>query len=199
MATAHGLFARALYRLGKARLFRFFSRREEAAPRSLPAAELKWLSEKDLYALCGDAVWDLTPQKIDAASARGDRCAGASLAGRLAGYCWFSNAALPHLDGVWVAYDARVLWIYKSFVLPAHRGRGVAPALYGLADELARSRGCGASLICVETHNAPSVTAARHAGYRSAGFAAYRRGNGDSLRAWYSPAVREYGVRFYLP
>lgn len=198
--SLHRALSRALYRLGSARLFRFYSRSSaEAVPsKAGGGADLKWLSEKELHGLSANAELDLTPEKIGMACARGDLCAAAYVNERLAGYCWFSTAPLPHMDGVWVEYSPQVLWIYKSFVLPAYRGRGIAPALYGLASDLARGRDCTASLICVESHNAASVAAARRAAHLPAGMAAYRVTDA-SVAAWYGGALRAYGVRFYRP
>jgi GNAT superfamily N-acetyltransferase len=190
--------ARALYRLARARVFRFFARGVTADAAPVGEARLEWLTPAVLAGLTGDRSLDLETRKIEAAFARGDVCAGACIDGRLAGYCWFATGALPHLDGVYVQFSPHVLWVYKSFVIPAFRGRGVAAALYGFGDDAARTRGCTASLICVEADNAPSVAAALRAGYRPAGHAAYSLA-ANSLSAWYGKALSPYAVRFFLP
>ncbi len=91
--------------------------------------------------LCRDPQFDLSEDKVSAAYARGDLCVAAFDAGSPVGYCWFAFAPVPHLDGVWVEFHADAVWTHKSLVLPSHRGRGVAPALYRFADA-----------VCVEHH-----------------------------------------------
>jgi GNAT superfamily N-acetyltransferase len=196
----HSLAARTLYRLGRARLFRFFARTlgPEQRPAASGVAQLKWLEPGELRSLAGDPSLGLSGPKIDAAFARGDVCVGAYVDARLAGYCWFATAALPHLDDVWVDYSPQTLWIYKSLVLPPYRGRAIAGQLYASAEGRSRETGRRQTVICVEAHNAPSVAAALRAAHAPAGYAAYQL-SGARLRTWYSGAVKPYGVRFFRP
>lgn len=198
--TLHGRIARALARRAGVRIFRLFGRALRAAG-PVPAREglhLRVLEMPAVNALAADPELDLAAERVNEAYARGDACAAAFKGGELAGYCWFAFSPLPHLDGVWVDFAPDVVWIYKSFVRPAHRGKGVAPALYGFADILGPGRGRGSALICVETHNGASIAAARRSGHASAGSAAYRVRQG-SVSAWYSPEARRRALRFYLP
>ena len=189
----------ALGRRAGLRLFRLFSRPLEPsdADRLPSGMALRLIEPGEVLELCEDGELDLSRDKVTAAFARGDVCVGAFDARGLTGYCWLAFAPLPHLDGAWVSFDQQAVWTYKSFVRPGFRGRGIAPALYKLADRLCVQRGRGSSIICVESHNGPSVAAARRAGYGGAGYAAYllweRR-----LLAWCSPAAERAGVRFYL-
>ena len=194
------LVARALYRLGRARVFRFFARTlpAEQRPAAPGAAQVAWLEPGELRSLAGDPALGLSAAKIDAAFARGDVCAGAHVDARLAGYCWFATAALPHLDDVWVDYSPDTLWIYKSLVLPPYRGRGIAAQLYAHAERRCRDIGRRHTVICVEAHNAASIAAARRAAHAPAGYAAYQL-SAPRLRTWYSGAVKPYGVRFFRP
>jgi GNAT superfamily N-acetyltransferase len=181
------------------RLFRLFSRplelRRSAAPSGLG---LRRLSEFEVLDLCRDPKLDLRRDAVAAAYARGDLCIAAFDAGAVAGYCWLAFAPLPHLDGVWVDFDRRVAWTYKSLVLPSYRGKGIAPALYAFSDADSQERGCGDSVICVESHNRPSIGAALRAGYAPSGYGGYLL-RGSRLRAWSSPAARAHGVAFFLP
>lgn len=196
----YGRLIEGLSRRAGVRFFRFFSRplqpdREPVAPDTL---KLQCLAEREVLALCGDAELDLSRQKVNAAFARGDLCVGAFDAGRLAGYCWLAFSPLPHLDGVWVDFDPEAVWTYKSLVRPSYRGRGLAAALYRFADDLCAKRGRRFSIVCVEAHNRASISAARRAGYVDAGYAAYLHPE-ERLLAWYSPAAKRGGVRFYRP
>jgi GNAT superfamily N-acetyltransferase len=192
--------ASMLSRRAGVRLFRFYSRRLGPAEATLPpqGVELRTLSAGDARALCESPALDLAPDNVSAAYARGDVCVGALIAGRLAGYCWLAFGPLHHLDGVWVQFDARTAWIYKSLVLPEHRGRGIAAALYRFAGPLSIERRRESAIICMEDHNQSSIAAARRAGYTAAGRAGYWL-RGTQLRVWRSPAVKRAAVRFYLP
>jgi GNAT superfamily N-acetyltransferase len=201
MRSVHERVADGLARRVGLRLFRFFTRALEpdAAATASGALQLRVLRERDVMPLCGNAELGLDAEKANAAYARGELCAGAYEAGRLVGYCWFAFSGLPHLDGVWVDFDEKGVWTYKSFVLPSHRGRGVAAALYRFTDRPCAERGRGFSIICIEAHNRPSVSAAERAGYTPAGYAGYLRREKMLLR-WSSPAAaRRTSVHFYVP
>ena len=182
------------------RAFRFFRRAlDPAAPATVPGGlEVRMLWERDVGPLCRRAELDLTSEKVTAAFARGDLCAGAYESGELVGYCWFAFAPVPHLDGVWVDFHQRGVWMYKSLVLPSHRGRGIAPALYRFADGLCIERGRSFSIICVESHNRPSIAAIRRAGYDRAGFGGYLS-RGSAVWPYLSPAAAQISVRFFIP
>jgi GNAT superfamily N-acetyltransferase len=194
----HGVLGRGLGRAG-IRLFRFFSRPLDAAlAPAPPGVRLRTLGEAEVLALCVDATLELSPEKVRRAFARGDACAGAYENDHLAGYCWYAFAPLPHLDDVWVDFARpRSVWLYKSLVRARHRGQGIAPALYRMADRLAVPRGATQALICVESHNGASIAAARRAGFIAAGYAAYRA-RARAVAAWYSPRARSEGVRFFV-
>jgi GNAT superfamily N-acetyltransferase len=196
----HASLAGRLRRHAGLRVFRMFSRPLASEPlRALPeGVELRLLREREVLELCRDAQLDLRQESVAAAYARGDLCVGAFDAETVAGYCWFAFAPLPHLDGVWVRFAGSVAWVYKSLVRPSHRGRGIAPALYRVADDACLERGRSYSLICVESHNRPSDRAALRAGYAAAGYAGYLL-RGSRLLTWSSAAAKGQGVSFFLP
>ena len=198
MAGLHGRLASALSRRAGLRAFRFFRRTlDTSAAAVMPGLELRVLWERDMVPLSRRSELDLQPAKVSAAYARGDLCAGAYESGQLVGYCWFAFAPSPHLDGVWVDFHDEGVWMYKSLVLPSHRGRGIAPALYRFTDRLCMERGRTFSISCIETHNRPSIAAILRAGYEAAGYACYLRQD-RKLLAWRSPGARLLGVRFFL-
>lgn len=201
MKASDSLSARLLRKVSGLglRVFRFFNRDIDREP---PPAQgpfhLSFASEPQLLDLCGRQELDLRSGAVSAAFERGDLCVVAYEGTRLAGYCWLAFAPLPHLDGVWVRFAPNVVWTYKSLVLPAYRGRGIAPLLYRFADQtcLERQRIC--SVICVESHNGSSANAALKAGYADAGAGGYLRW-GRIYYDWYSTLVRRNGVSFFRP
>lgn len=195
----HAKVAGRLARHAGLRLFRLFSRPLDLRPGAVPAGlGLRLLSMPDVLDLCSDPGLDLRRDAVAAAYVRGDLCVAAFDADAVAGYCWLAFAPLPHLDGVWVRFDRRVAWTYKSLVLPSYRGKGIAPALYRFSDANSRERGCSDSVICVESHNRPSISAALRAGYAPSGYGAYVL-RGSRLLTWSSPAAKRHAVSFFLP
>ena len=197
----YGRFMRALARRAGIRVFRLYRRKADfpAAEPSLPQGlELRPMTEREVLALCSQPSLDLDGEKASDAYARGDLCLAAFERGEAVGYCWLAFAPLPHLDGVWVDFDNRAAWVYKSLVLAPHRGRGIAPTLYRFAERWCTRNGREYALICMESHNRASIAAARRAGYRASGMCGYmlRR---HHVRCWVSPRARRASVRFYLP
>ena len=198
--SIHVRVASVLARRAHFRLFRFFRRTLDAAmPTSVPAGlELRVLRESDLAPWSSKPELELNPEKVAAAFAQGDICAGAFDADRLVGYSWFAFAPVFLLDAVWVDFHRKAVWIYKSFVLPSHRGRGIAPALYRLTDPASVERGRQFSICCIESHNRPSIAAIRRSGYHDAGFGGYRW-TPRAVRQFMSPAAGALAVRFFIP
>src|SRR5262245_43580499 len=194
-------YVRVMSRLGDhagLRVFRVFGRKLRArAAANSPRADCRLLKEREVLALCADPALDLVPSKVQAAYARGDVCVGAFQHDTFAGYCWFALSAAPHMEGAWLEFPDHVVYTYKSYVRPAFRGRGIAAAMYGFADALFLQRGRTHAVICVESHNQPSISAALRSGFADAGYAAYL--GGARLRAWRSRAAADYGLRFFLP
>lgn len=163
-----------------------------------PGLALRLMAEREVLSLCQDERLDLHAPAVQTAYARGDVCVASFDGESIVGYCWLAFAPVHHLDGVWVQFDRTVAWTYKSLVRPSHRGRGIAPALYRLADDACLERGRSYSVICVESHNHPSVRAALRAGYAPAGYAGYLL-RGSRLLTWSSAAAKGQGVSFFLP
>jgi GNAT superfamily N-acetyltransferase len=199
MRNAYARLAGVLSRRCGLRVFRFFIMRGSAESAAKPRSiELRQMGQRDVLMLCSDPAFDLAEDKVQAAFARGDLCIAAFAGDRVVAYCWIAFAPLPHLDGVWADFDNRGTWIYKSLVLPSHRGQGIAPALYGLARNVSLARGREFSVICVETHNAASIHAARSAGYGPCGYGSYVM-LGRKLASWFSKRAKAVGLRFFIP
>ena len=194
-------YVRVMSRLGKhagVRVFRIFGRRLRArVDAAAQRADCRLLKEREVIALCADPALDLLPSKVQAAYARGDVCVGAFQHGVFAGYCWFALSPLPQMDGAWLEFPDHVVYTYKSYVRQAFRGRGIAAAMYRFADALFLQQGRTHAVLCVESHNQPSIAAARRSGFADAGFAAYL--GGARLHAWRSRAAAGYGLRFFVP
>lgn len=140
----------------------------------------------------------LSAAKAREGFARGEVCIGAFHETSLVGYAWFAYQHAPHVDGLWMAFDPRAIYIFRAFVLPSYRGRGIAPALYAAGDPLFASQGRDSALLCIGIRHAASFAAARRSGARTIGYGAYLRA-GRRLLQLRTPGAVRAGYRFYLP
>lgn len=188
---------RELGRRAGLHVLRVYARPLGAAPRgAAPGLELRALGAAELVAHARDPELDLREAMVREAAARGDVCLGALERGALVGYVWFAYARAPHVAGIWVQVPGAAVYRYKSFVRPAYRGRGIAPALYGAADALVGRPGRELVVDCVHVHNFASIAATLKSGSRPLGALAYWQA-GRRFAAFHSSAVRRLGLRFY--
>lgn len=167
------------------------------APPAPDAIELRPLdAEADLWHFAPPLR--LSAAKAREGFARGEVCIGAFHETSLVGYAWFAHERAPHVDGLWMAFDPRAIYIYRAFVLPSYRGRGIAPALYAAGDPLFRSQGRDAALLCIGLGHAASFAAARRSGARTVGYGAYFRA-GRVLLQLRTPGTLRAGFRFHVP
>ena len=147
---------------------------------------------------CADSEIRLTPDKAKAGYSRGEVCIGAFDGEELAGYAWWTTAPAPHSDGIWMRFDSRAVYIYRAFVRPEYRGRGIASALYCFADSIFLERERTMALMCIALENQASLRAALRSGAQPAGYCAYLCRGALFLQAR-SPGAKRAGYAFYLP
>lgn len=197
----HRLLDGVLHQAGRRaglHVLRVFSRPLRGAARGAPppGLELRPLGVEELVAHSREPGLELREAMIREAYARGDRCLGALDAGALAGYVWFAYRSAPHVDGISVSVPPHVVYRFKAFVRPSHRGRGIAAALYDMADPHVARPGRDTVVDCVAPQNRPSVAATLKSGSLPLGMLAYWRAGGG-FASFHSPAVRRLGLRFH--
>ena len=194
-----GVVMYQLARRGGVHVLRVFHRRLElAVPWPMPPGyDIDVLTQDEVLAECRDPALDLSETGVRAAYACGSLCIGARQRDGLVGYVWFAFDAAPHLDGIWVRVPARAIYRYKAFVRPAHRGKGIAPAMYRYADRVFRDRGREGVVDCIATHNVASIAASVRSGAHPLGHIAYWR-SARRFLSFHSRAVRQLGLRFYV-
>lgn len=192
------LVSRVVRRLG-VHLWQIFTR-PLASPVARPpeGLELRVIPPDDPTAPWADPELEIDARKAAEGFARGEVCVGAFAGPKLAGYAWFAQQPAPHSAGIWMGFDSQAIYVYRAFVNPRYRGRGIAPALYAFADPLFLDAGKTFAVLCVEATNAASLAAARRAGARRVGYAAYWH-RGNRFRFWRTRGVGPSGFRFYLP
>jgi len=184
---------------GRLHVVRVFSRPLDRAARSAPppGLELRPLGVEELVSYSREPALDLREAMIREAMQRGDRCLGALDGAALVGYVWFAYAIAPHVEGIWVRVPPRAVYRFKAFVRPSYRGRGIAAALYGVADPIVGKPGVDTVVDCIAVQNAPSIAATLKSGSRPLGTLVYWRASRWFL-SLHSPSVRRLGLQFYL-
>ena len=158
-------------------------------PEIWPAAG--W-AETELLSLCADPELELR----ESMACSGATCIGAFSGDALAGYAWFAYDDAPHVNGVRVRVPGQAIYRFKTFVRPAWRGRGIAPFLYGAADELVARPGRGYVVNCIALQNAPSIAASLRSGDAPLGHLGYWQA-GKRFLAMHSRGVEDFGLKFY--
>jgi len=199
MRTFIAAFLHQAARRGGLHVFRVYWRRlgAGAALASAPELACRRLGDDELLARCADPRLGLGEAMVRDALLRGDACVGAFCGGELAGYAWFSYDDAPHVGGVRVSVPAPAIYRYKAFVLPAHRGRRIAPFLYGAADDLVAKPGRRYVVNCIALQNRSSVAASLRSGAAPLGHLGYWQA-GTRFLALHSRSVELFGLRFYL-
>lgn len=197
------LFARAMRRLRLrhgVHVFRIYLRPLGQAAR-IPCPDdvsVRLLEEGEVLAHCADPRMDLREAQVRGAFARGNRCLGAFIEGRLVGYNWLAYGPTPHLGGVWARFGEALRYSYKTYVHPDFRGRRIAQALHAFADDPALREGKRYALNFVDIDNLPSFAALERSGSRIAGYAGYLLWCGRMI-AFRSPGASRHGFAFYRP
>ena len=150
------------------------------------------LGETELLAYCADPELELRESMVRS----GNTCIGAFSGAVLAGYAWFAYDDAPHVNGVRVRVPGQAIYRFKTFVRPAWRGRGIAPFLYGAADELVARPGRGYVVNCIALQNAPSIAASLRSGDAPLGHLGYWQA-GKRFLAMHSRGVEDFWLKFY--
>jgi GNAT superfamily N-acetyltransferase len=200
-AALHRFVMRRAGRIAGLHVYRVMVRELAAgdAPISIPGIELRLMKPLELLPYCANAELELDPAALREGHARGEGCIAALRGTQLAGYLWFAFGSAPHTRGTWAEFPAGTAYLFRTYVLPAYRGRGIATALFRRADAAFLPGPCLRALACVELHNYASAAALRSAGFRGDGTLAMlqpRAGQGARLLQWRSSGAARAGFRF---
>lgn len=167
----------------------------EAAP---AAGEIRCrlTKERELLCWCVDPALELTEKQVRDACARGDLCIGAYDGGRLIGYEWLGFGPTPHVGRLWVHFRPGDCYMYKKFVLPAHRGHGIAALLDAKADEIAALHERERIVCFIDVQNAASWRSAKRRLCWVAGYIGYVALFGLSIPFRTGGTMRE-GFRYF--
>jgi GNAT superfamily N-acetyltransferase len=170
-------------------------------PRLLPpeGIEVRYPTREELHDAADRGDMMLDKQRVDDSLARGDLCSVAFDGKKLIGYAWNAFRTAPHVDDIWIEFQAPYRYGYKSFVLPEYRGRRISNGTAPHSDADSIRQGFTHAISFVETHNYKSIRAnCRHPGRRFEGIAGYFRLFGKVF-PFRSPPVKRLGFRFIPP
>jgi hypothetical protein len=171
------------------------------APRLTPpdGIEVRYPTQAELLAAADRGDMMLDRERVEDALAHGDLCSAAFDGDRMVGYAWNAFRKAPHINAIWIEFQAPYRYGYKSFVLPEYRGRRISNGMAPHSDKDSINRGFTDAISFVETHNYKSIRATcRHPGREFVGVAGYLYLFGRLL-PFRSPSVRKLGFRFVPP
>ena len=173
---------------------------EESVPVPVRNERLRYavLAEVQVLAWCKDPALELDRRQVRRALRRGDVCIGVTEEGFPLGYVWYAYRAAPHSGELWVEFQPRFGYAYKSFIRPEHRGRGIAAELYAHGVRLCPKKATESGISFISVDNERSLRAAGRAGWRRAGYAGYASIFGSTL-SFSSAGAKRLGFRFYAP
>lgn len=124
-AALQAVVQRAVKRIAFLRVLKCV-RVSQADPRYLaidPRFQHGFLDEATLQRFSEDPRYDLSPQFLDEALAKGDRCYGILEGDRLASFGWYSAVSTRISDDLRFCFDRRYVYMYKGFTDPDYRGQ----------------------------------------------------------------------------
>jgi len=157
-----------------------------------PGFEAGFVPEAEIRRLARDERHRLSPQFVDSALAKGDRCYAIFESEALAAYGWFSGVPTLVNEHFRVHFGPDWIYRYNGYTLPAYRGHrlhaaGICGALRSLTLE-----GRSGLISSVASNNLASMRSSLRTGYRIFGDVYLLRVGGRSF-SWASRACRNYG------
>jgi hypothetical protein len=155
--------------------------------------------QRDEYAKAGyEPELALEPRFLKGAADRGDDMIGAFTGARLISYVWRARGWAPHVDGLRVRVSAPNCYAYKSFTVPAYRGKRISPATHLHSDIAMAREGYTHRVGFVAITNYESLAMGKHMNSRIIGYAGYGRWFGRYF-PFRTRGARETGFEFFRP
>ena len=158
-----------------------------------PRFQHRVLDEATLRRFSREPTYDLSPEFLDDALAKGDRCYGILEGERLASFGWYSIAPTKISEDLVFRFDPRRVYMYKGFTDPAYRGQrlhalGMTWALKRLLED-----GSDGLISYVDANNFDSLRSCYRMGYSDVG-QIYCLRAADRYWIHADASCREFGV-----
>ncbi|HEX3765867.1 MAG TPA: GNAT family N-acetyltransferase [Kofleriaceae bacterium] len=134
-----------------------------------PRFEHGFLDTDTLRRFSADPRYDLAPEFLDEASAKGDQCYGILDGDRLVSFGWYSMVPTKISDDLRFCFDQRYMYMYKGFTDPDYRGQRLHARGMTLALHRFRERGARGLVSYVDTTNFDSLRSCYRMGYSDVG------------------------------
>jgi hypothetical protein len=123
-----------------------------------------------LSEFASNPIYELTPEFLAQAFAKGDECYGFIRGDVLASYGWYSDQPTDiDVPGIEVTFDPQYVYMYKAFTEPHNRGHRLHAAGVTRALESFLSRGYKGLVSYVEWNNFSSLKSSYRMGYHDFG------------------------------
>ncbi|MFC1758933.1 GNAT family N-acetyltransferase [Planctomycetota bacterium] len=211
IATRHGLMAAikfSMYRVGQRLIVLDIQHlmRLSCADISESAGEsliIQRLCRRQLQAIVHENENDLNPTTVDRIDQADNYCFGAIMDGEIAGYAWFATKSIPaehnrgnhSASGVGLEFPRNVAFMYKAFVMPEFRGRGVyRDIIVGAATELRECNGVEDLICTTDWTNYSALHSCIRSGFATVGVIC-RFGLPKKMFTSFPHKARRYGIR----
>ena len=159
-----------------------------------PGFDARFVSPAELAAAALAGVHDFTPEFLERAIARGDRCYGIFDGDTLASHGWYAQQPTPINEHYLLHFDPDHTYMFKGYTLPAYRGKrlhaiGMCRALRAFTEEGKRGL-----VSYVASNNFASLRSVARMGYQIFGNL-YLARTGKHALAFASGGCQPYGVR----
>ena len=162
----------AAKRLGKLTILQCVTLRS-AKPENLktnPRYSCSFLTREQLHHFAqADQAYELDPEFISSATAKGDRCFGIVDGEVLAAYGWYSTKPTAIDDRLMLHFDGRYVYMYKGFTHPNYRGQRLHAVGMGMALNAYLAEGSLGIVSYVEANNLSSLKSCYRLGYEDFG------------------------------
>ena len=113
-----------------------------------PGFEARFVSPPELDAVARAGTHDLTPEFLDRAIGRGDRCYGIFEGDALVSHGWYAQRSTEINEHYLLHFDPDHTYMFKGYTLPAHRGKRLHAVGMCRAPRVHRGRQEGPRLLC---------------------------------------------------
>ena len=153
-----------------------------------------FLTRETLQRVSLDRRYDMPPEFLDDALARGDACYGILNGERVVSYGWYAHEPTKISDDLWLHFDRAYVYRYKGLTLEPYRGRRFHAITMARTLEAWRASGYRGMLAYVEANNLSSLKSVYRLGYVTFGRVFILRILGRHF-IFNSPGCKKFGFR----
>jgi hypothetical protein len=128
-----------------------------------------FVAPRALAGFARDEVPGISPEFVQYATAKGDKCYSVNYNGTLCAYGWYATTPTRVSADLRLRFGRDYVYMYKGFTHEQHRGKRLFPTGMSRALRLYRSAGYKGMLLYVDAYNLDSLKSCARMGFRSCG------------------------------